>query len=109
VLPQAQAHTLALVAPEERTAAASVTSLARSAGSATSAVVGGALLPGSFLVLGLPLVVAGALKAAYDLTLVGVSRRVDSAGVREVTGRGECLIMTTPPLAVSARRRRMGQ
>jgi hypothetical protein len=49
------------MAPEERTAAASVTSLARSVGSATSPIVGGALLQGPFLVLGLLFVVAGAL------------------------------------------------
>ena len=78
------------VAPEERTVAASVTSLARNAGSATSRVVGGARLQGSLLVLGLPFVVAGALKATYARTLGGVLRRVDSAGVREETGRGEC-------------------
>jgi hypothetical protein len=48
------------------------------------------LLLGFLLVLEPPFVVAGALKVAYDLTLGGVSRRVDSAGVREETGRGEC-------------------
>jgi MFS family permease len=76
-VPIRQAYTMALVAPEERTAAASVTSLARSAGSAASPVVGGALLQGPLLVLGLPFVVAGALKAAYDLTLWVIFRRVD--------------------------------
>ena len=80
-VPTRQAYTMALVAPEERTAAASVTSLARSAGSATSPVVGGTLLQGSLLVLGLPFVVAGALKAAYDLTLWVIFRRVDTGEV----------------------------
>ena len=55
-------------------AAASVTSLARSVGSAASPVAGGALLQGSLLVLWLPFVVAGALKATDDLTLGGVFR-----------------------------------
>ena len=82
-VPTRQAYTMALVAPEERTAAASVTSLARSAGSAASPVVGGALLQGSLLVLGLPFVVAGALKAAYDLTLWVIFRRVDTVAVEE--------------------------
>jgi hypothetical protein len=82
-VPTRQAYTMALVAPEERTAAASVTSLARSAGSAASPVVGGALLQGSLLVLGLPFVVAGALKAAYDLTLWVIFRRVDTVEVEE--------------------------
>jgi MFS family permease len=82
-VPTRQAYTMALVAPEERTAAASVTSLARSAGSATSPVVGGALLQGSLLVLGLPFVVAGALKAAYDLTLWVIFRRVEPVEVED--------------------------
>jgi hypothetical protein len=81
---------MALVAPEERTATASITSLARSAGSAASPIVGGVLLQGSLLVLGLPFAVAGALKATYDLTLGGIFARVDTARVREETGRGEC-------------------
>jgi MFS family permease len=74
-VPTRQAYTMALVAPEERSAAAAVTSLARSAGSAASPVVAGALLQGPLLALGLPLVIAGALKAAYDLTLWAVFRR----------------------------------
>ncbi|HST87850.1 MAG TPA: MFS transporter, partial [Ktedonobacterales bacterium] len=53
-VPSRQAYTMALVAPEERTAAASVTSLARSAGSASSPVVSGVLLQPALLALGLP-------------------------------------------------------
>src|SRR5207244_2869323 len=75
-VPTRQAYTLALVAPEERTAAASVTSLARSVGSSTSPVFSGLLLQGPLLVLGLPFILAGTLKAAYDLTLWTVFRRV---------------------------------
>ncbi|HWE60565.1 MAG TPA: MFS transporter, partial [Chloroflexota bacterium] len=67
-VPTRQAYTMALVAPEERTAAASVTSLARSAGSATSPVFSGLLLQGSLLTYGIPFLVAGGLKVAYDLT-----------------------------------------
>ena len=78
-VPTRQAYTMALVAPEERTAAASVTSLARSAGSATSPLIGGLLLQGSLLVLGLPFVISGAIKVVYDLTLWRVFRRVDEA------------------------------
>src|SRR5207248_4523478 len=74
-VPTRQAYTMALVAPEERTAAASVTSLARSAGSVTSPIVGGLLLQGPLLALGLPFVLAGAIKAGYDLTLWVVLRR----------------------------------
>ena len=75
-VPTRQAYTMALVAPEERTAAASVTSLARSVGSSTSPVLSGLLLQGPLLVLGLPFVLAGALKAAYDLTLWSIFRHV---------------------------------
>jgi MFS family permease len=75
-VPTRQVYTMALVAPESRTAAASVTSLARSAGSATSPVVGGVLLQGPLLVLGLPFMFAGTLKGVYDLTLWSLFRRV---------------------------------
>jgi MFS family permease len=75
-VPTRQAYTMALVAPEERTAAASVTSLARSVGSATSPVFAGLLLQGPLLILGLPFILAGTLKAAYDLTLWSIFRHV---------------------------------
>ena len=75
-VPTRQAYTMALVAPEERTSAASVTSLARSIGSSTSPVFSGLLLQGPLLIIGLPFILAGTLKAAYDLTLWSVFRRV---------------------------------
>ncbi len=75
-VPSRQAYTMALVAPEERTAAASITSLARSVGSSTSPVFSGLLLQGPLLIVGLPFILAGTLKAAYDLTLWSVFRRV---------------------------------
>ena len=75
-VPTRQAYTMALVEPSERTAAASVTSLARSVGSSTSPVFSGLLLQGSLLALGLPFILAGALKASYDLMLWSIFRRV---------------------------------
>ncbi len=75
-VPTRQAYTMALVAPEERTAAASVTSLARSVGSSTSPFISGLLLQGSLLVLGLPFILAGTLKSAYDCSLWLVFRHV---------------------------------
>ena len=75
-VPTRQAYTMALVDPSERTAAASVTSLARSAGSATSPILAGVLLQGSLIALGLPLLLAGGLKAAYDVALWAVFHRV---------------------------------
>ena len=76
-VPTRQAYTMALVPDEERTAAASVTSLARSAGSSSSPVLAGLLLQGPLLALGLPFLVAGLLKAAYDLVLWQIFRRVE--------------------------------
>ena len=75
-VPTRQAYTMALVAPEERTAAASVTSLARSVGSASSPALSGVLLQGSLLVFGLPFILAGILKAAYDCSLWLLFRQV---------------------------------
>ena len=76
-VPTRQAYTMALVAPGERTAAAGVTSLARSSGSAASPVIAGALLQGSLLAVGLPLVIGGAMKSVYDIALWRVFRRVE--------------------------------
>ncbi len=81
-VPTRQAYTMALVVPEERTAAASITSLARSVGSSTSPVFSGLLLQGPLLILGLPFILAGTLKAAYDLTLWSIFRRVH---LKEIT------------------------
>ncbi len=75
-VPTRQAYTMALVAPEERTATASVTSLARSVGAAGSPTLGGALLQGVWLIIGAPFLLAGALKVAYDLTLWVIFRQV---------------------------------
>jgi hypothetical protein len=75
-VPTRQAYTMALVAPEVRTATASVTSLARSAGSSTSPIFSGLLLQGPLLLLGLPFLLAGALKSAYDVSLWAIFRKV---------------------------------
>src|SRR5436305_8835439 len=75
-VPTRQAYTMALVDPQERTAAASVTSLARSVGSASSPVFSGLLLQGPLLVLGLPFILAGMLKSSYDCSLWMVFRHV---------------------------------
>jgi MFS family permease len=95
-IPTRQAYTMALVDPEERTAAASVTSLARSLGSATSPVFSGLLLQGSLLVLGLPFILAGALKVSYDLTLWSIFRRVQ---LPEEEGRSTQAAEDAEPLA----------
>ena len=65
-VPTRQSYTMAVVAPDERAAAAGVTGIARSLGAGLAPVVGGAfLLTGS----GAPFFVAGGLKIAYDLLL----------------------------------------
>ena len=67
-VPARTAFIMSVVPPEERTAAAGVTNVARSVASATSPALGGALLAlGPF---GLPLVLAGTLKIIYDLALL---------------------------------------
>ncbi len=84
-VPSRQTYTMALVAPEERTAAASVTSLARRAGSASSPVVSGVLLQPGLLALDLPFLLAGALKVAQDVLLWRIFRKVklpEEAGSR---------------------------
>jgi MFS family permease len=81
-VPTRQAYTMAVVAPEERTAAASVTSLARSAGAASSPIVSGLLLQGSLLAFGLPFLVGGGLKVVYDLALWRTFRHVKIEGER---------------------------
>jgi MFS family permease len=81
-IPTRQAYTMALVAPEARTATASVTSLARSAGSATSPVLAGLFLQGTGVLLGVPLLVAGTLKVAYDVSLWVLFRRVPVSETR---------------------------
>jgi hypothetical protein len=75
-VPTRQAYTMALTPPEERTVAASVTSLARSAGSGASPVIAGALLSGPLLAPGLSLLVGGGLKVIYDLAIWSVFRHV---------------------------------
>jgi MFS family permease len=75
-VPTRQAYTMTVVDPEERTAAASMTSLARSLGASVSPFFSGLLLQGPLLVFGLPFILAGALKATYDLTLWSIFRHV---------------------------------
>lgn len=74
-VPTRQAYTMAVVAPAERTAAAGVTSLARSAASAAGPALAGLALQAAPLAFGLPFLLAGGLKIVYDLSLYLVFRR----------------------------------
>jgi MFS family permease len=73
-VPTRSSYVMAIVLPEERPAAASITSVPRSLASAAGPMVAGYLLGvstfGSFLV------VAGGIKVAYDLMLLAMFRRV---------------------------------
>jgi MFS family permease len=75
-VPSRQAYTMAVVAPEERTAAASVTSLARSAGASSSPILSGIFLQPALLTLGLPFLIAGGLKVVQDVGLWLVFHKV---------------------------------
>jgi MFS family permease len=67
-VPTRSSYVMAVVRPEERPAAASVTAVPRSLASALAPLLSGWLLTVS--PFGWPLVLAGTLKAAYDLTLL---------------------------------------
>jgi MFS family permease len=67
-VPPRQSYTMAVVAPDERSAAAGVTGIARSIGASISPSLAGVLLSNSMF-LGAPFFVAGGLKVIYDLLL----------------------------------------
>jgi MFS family permease len=73
-VPTRTSYVMAVVTPEERPAAASVTAVPRSLASAISPAIAGALLTTAFS--GLPLVICGALKIGYDLALLISFRHV---------------------------------
>ena len=74
-VPPRQSYTMAVVAPNERSAAAGVTGIARSIGAAISPTIAGAFLSNPVL-LGAPFFVAGALKVIYDILLYRSFREV---------------------------------
>ncbi len=67
-VPTRQSYTMAIVAPDERSAAAGVTGVARSLGVSVSPLLAAPLLVGSAFT-GAPFVIAGGLKIVYDLLL----------------------------------------
>jgi MFS family permease len=71
-VPTRSSYVMAVVTPAERTAAASVTAVPRSLASSISPAMAGFMLAGPFS--GLPLVVCGCLKIAYDLALLRMFR-----------------------------------
>ncbi len=73
-VPTRQSYVMAVVQPNERLAAAGITSLVRSGGWAAAPALAGVLMQWGGL--GLPLVVAGVTKIAYDVLLWREFRRV---------------------------------
>jgi MFS family permease len=73
-VPARVAYVMAMVPPQERAAAASVTNVPRSLATALSPGISGALLAVSSF--GWPLVIGGALKIVYDLLLLAQFRHV---------------------------------
>jgi MFS family permease len=73
-VPTRSSYVMAVVRPEERAAAASITSVPRSLASAASPALAGYLF--GLSTFGWPLVIAGGLKITYDLLLLAMFRKV---------------------------------
>ena len=67
-VPTRQSYTMAVVAPDERSAAAGITGIARTTGASLSPVFTGPLLANAAL-MNLPFFLSGGLKIVYDLLL----------------------------------------
>ena len=67
-VPTRQSYTMAVVAPDERSAAAGVTGIARSIGASLSPALAGLLLANAAFI-SVPFLLAGGLKIVYDLSL----------------------------------------
>ncbi|MDH4334384.1 MAG: MFS transporter [Chloroflexota bacterium] len=74
-VPTRQSYTMAVVDPDERSAAAGVTGIARSLGAAVSPSLATPLVQ-SVPLAGLPFVIAGTLKIVYDLLVLRAFRAV---------------------------------
>jgi len=67
-VPTRQSYTMAIISPDERSAAAGITGVARTTGASISPLLGGPLLASAAL-MNLPFFLAGGLKIIYDLLL----------------------------------------
>ena len=67
-VPTRQSYTMAVVDPDERSAASGITGVARTIGASLSPVITGLFLANPAL-LGLPFIISGGLKIVYDLLL----------------------------------------
>jgi len=76
-VPTRQSYTMAVVSPEERSAAGGITGIARTTGAAVSPLFAG-LLFGRPSLINVPFFLAGGLKIAYDLLLYRAFARLPS-------------------------------
>ena len=81
-VPTRSSYVMAVVTPPERPAAAGLTSMPRSLATALSPTISGYLLSASTFAW--PLLIGGALKIVYDLTLLAMFRHIRPA---EESGR----------------------
>jgi MFS family permease len=109
-VPARQAFTAAIVAPQDRTAAASLTTVARSVAVSASPLTSSLLLSGPLIALGAPLLLGGGLAVTYDVSMwmsfrsLPVARQVRPLAQR-LTGRHRRTPATGnhPPTAAAAR------
>jgi predicted MFS family arabinose efflux permease len=73
-VPTRQSYTMAVVSPDERSAAAGITGIARTTGASLSPVATGPLI-GNATLSSVPFFIAGGLKIIYDLLLYRSFRR----------------------------------
>jgi hypothetical protein len=73
-VPTRQSYTMAVVSPDERSAASGVTGVARTVGASLSPVLAGIFLANPML-MGLPFLISGGLKVMYDLALFRAFRK----------------------------------
>jgi predicted MFS family arabinose efflux permease len=73
-VPARQSYVMAVVPPEERAAAASVTNVPRSLAAAMAPLPAGALL--DYSLFGWPLILGGACKLVYDVLLLAQFRSI---------------------------------
>jgi MFS family permease len=84
-VPTRQSFTMAVVEPDERSAAAGVTGIARTVGASLAPMVAGPLYASAALA-SVPFFIAGGLKIAYDLALFFAFRSVKPLEERERRG-----------------------
>lgn len=92
-IPARQSYIVAVVDPDERSAAAGITAVARSIGSAPAPAIAAPLL-GITELAAVPFVMAGVLKIAYDLLLYRLFRAVRPT--EEIGGRSERIESSGP-------------